>query len=159
MPAVGGLPRQVAQGRQFGTVLTSPLRRAVETCRLAGLGDNAELRGDLAEWDYGAYEGLTTEQIRRQRPGWSLWRDGTPHGEDAKAVAARVAPLVTRLRDARQDVVIFSHGHLLRVLAAGWLGLPAADGRLFTLSTATISRLGTEHGTAVILGWNQACPL
>lgn len=139
------------------TVLTSPLRRAVDTCRLAGLSGNAEVRDELAEWDYGAYEGITTEQIRRRRPGWSLWRDGVPRGETAEAVAARVAPLLAQLREAHQDVVIFSHGHLLRLLAAGWLGLPAVDGRLFALSTATVSRLGWEHETAVILSWNQPC--
>jgi len=144
-------------GRRFDAVLTSPLRRARDTCRLAGL-DRAEVRSELAEWDYGAYEGLTTAQIRQQRPGWSLWRDGAPQGEDAEAVAARVDPLVARLRDTDQEVVVFSHGHLLRVLAARWLGLPATNGRLFALSTATISRLGTEHGKPVILGWNQTCP-
>jgi probable phosphoglycerate mutase len=144
-------------GRNFSMVLTSPLRRAVDTCRLAGLYDSAEVRGELAEWDYGAYEGLTTEQIRRRRPGWSLWRDGAPGGEDAEAVAARVAPLLAQLRAARDDAVIFSHGHLLRVLTAGWLGLPAADGALFALSTATVSRLGRERETAVILSWNQPC--
>lgn len=142
-------------GRRFGRVLTSPKRRAVDTCRLAGLYDSAEVRGELAEWDYGTYEGLTTGQVRRQRPGWLLWRDGAAGGEDAEAVAARVAPLLAQLRAARDDVVIFSHGHLLRVLTAGWLGLPAADGALFALATATVSRLGREHETAVILSWNQ----
>lgn len=129
----------------------------MDTCRLAGF-DDAQACGELVEWDYGAYEGLTTEQIRRQRPGWSLWRDGVPQGEDAEAVAARVAPVLAGLRKAHHDVVLFSHGHLLRVLAARWLGLPATDGRLFSLSTAAISRLGSEHGSAVILGWNQVCP-
>ncbi len=160
---VGLTPAGAAQARAlagrlggpFGVVLTSPLRRAADTCRLAGLGDRAEVVDELVEWDYGAYEGLTSAEIRRRRPGWSLWRDGVPGGEDAEAVAARLEPVVRRLARARHDVAVFSHGHALRVLAARWLGLPAADGGLFALSTGAVSRLGREHGTPVILRWNE----
>lgn len=144
-------------GRRFARVLTSPLRRAADTCRLAGLYDTAEVRGVLAEWDYGAYEGRTTAEVRRERPGWSLWRDGAPQGETAAEVGARVDPLVAQLRAAAGDVAVFAHGHLLRVLAARWLGVAPADGRLFALSTATVSLLGWERETAVILRWNQPC--
>lgn len=140
---------------RFTRVLTSPLRRAAETCRLAGWYDVAERRDELAEWDYGAYEGRTTAEVRQERPGWSLWHDGTPGGESAADVAARLAPLVSQLRMTDGDVVVFAHGHVLRVLAACWLGLAPADGRFFALSTAAVSRLGWEHETAVILRWNQ----
>lgn len=141
----------------FVRVLTSPLRRALETCRLAGLGDRAEVRSDLVEWDYGAYEGRTTAEIRAERPGWSLWTDGTPGGESAADVGARVDPLVAELRASRGDVAVFSHGHVLRVLAARWLGLHPPEGRLFRLSTATISVLGYEREAPVIARWNEDC--
>lgn len=142
-------------GQTFAQVLTSPLQRARETCRLAGLDGVAEPRTALAEWDYGAYEGRTTAAIRAERPGWSLWRDGVPDGESAADLQARVDPVVSELRLARGDVAIFAHGHVLRVLAARWLGLPASDGRLFALGTATLSVLGWERETPVILAWNQ----
>ena len=143
--------------RRFALVLTSPLRRAVETCELAGLGDQAEVREQLREWDYGDYEGITTAQIQRQRPGWSLWRDGCPNGETAAGVGARADSVIAEVRAARADSVVFGHGHMLRVLAARWLGLAPQDGALFALATGTLSRLGYEHGTAVILSWSEAC--
>src|SRR5438067_6156727 len=99
--------------RRFATVLSSPLRRAVDTCHLAGLGDVAQVRTELLEWDYGDYEGMTTAQIRAARPGWLLWRDGCPGGEDAAHVAARVDPVIAELRDLGGDAVLFAHGHVL----------------------------------------------
>ena len=141
--------------RRFAAVLTSPLSRATETCRLAGLGDAAVLRDELAEWDYGDYEGRKTVDIRKERPGWSLWRDGVPNGETAAEVSARVDRVVADLRALDGDAVVFAHGHLLRVLAARWLGLEPDAGRLFALDPATMSVLGYERETAVIRAWNQ----
>jgi len=145
----------------FDRVLCSPLSRARETCGLAGLGDRAELRDDLREWDYGDYEGRTGADIRRDRPGWLLWRDGCPNGESAVAVGARADRIVAELLstpapagDAGATIVVFAHGHLLRVLGARWLELPPAAGRLFGLGTATLSRLGWEHDYRVIQRWN-----
>jgi broad specificity phosphatase PhoE len=142
-------------GEQFGTVLSSPLSRALETARLAGFGDRVELSDDLMEWDYGADEGRTTPAIRRERPGWSIWVAGPEDGETAASVAARADRVIARVRRGHGDVLCFSHGHLLRVLAVRWLGLEAVDGRLFALSTATISVLGWERDTAVIERWNE----
>jgi probable phosphoglycerate mutase len=144
-------------GRSFARVLASPLRRALDTCRLAGLDGAVEVRGEIVEWDYGAYEGRTTADIRAERPGWSLWRDGAPAGETAAEVGARVDPVVAELRSAGRDAAVFAHGHVLRVAAARWLGLPAAEGRLFALATATLSVLGWERETPVVVGWNQSC--
>jgi broad specificity phosphatase PhoE len=138
----------------FTRVLTSPLSRAAETCRLAGLGERAETADALLEWDYGDYEGITTKEIRAGRPGWFLWRDGCPGGETADQVGARVDPLVVELKEGEGDVALFAHGHVLRVLTARWLGLPPRDGALFALSTATLSVLGFERETAVIRRWN-----
>jgi len=135
-------------------VLSSPLRRALETRRLAGLGDRAETDERLLEWDYGDYEGITTAEIRTERPDWFLWRDGCPGGESAADVGARVDPLVEALKAGEGTVALFAHGHLLRVLSARWLGLPPQDGALFALSTATLSVLGFERETAVITRWN-----
>jgi broad specificity phosphatase PhoE len=139
---------------RFARVYTSPLSRAEETCRLAGLADEAQTTEALLEWDYGEYEGITTKEIRAGRPDWYLWRDGCPSGETAEDVGARVDPLIAELRAAEGDVALFAHGHLLRVLTARWLGLPPQDGRLFALSTATLSALGYERETEVIRRWN-----
>ena len=141
--------------REVERVLTSPLDRAAETCRLAGLGDRAEPRDELLEWDYGEYEGLTTQQIRAQRPGWNLWRDGCPGGETAAAVGARVDPLVAELRALGGGAALFAHGHVLRVVGARWIGLGPEGGALLYLSTATVSALGWERETAVIRRWNS----
>ena len=143
-------------GRRFARVITSPLARAAETCRLAGLAEAAEPSDALLEWDYGDYEGLTTAKIREDRPGWVLWRDGCPGGETAAEVGARVDPLVAELRDAPGDVALFGHGHALRVLAARWLGLPPTDGALLALDTATLSTLGWERETPVLRRWNAS---
>jgi len=146
---------ELLAGERFGTVLTSPMSRARETCELAGLGGGARERAELLEWDYGAYEGLTTPEIRAQRPGWLLWRDGCPQGETAEDVAARVDPVVAELDGGEADSAVFAHGHVLRVLGARWLGLPGSDGGLLALSTASISVLGHERETRVIWRWNQ----
>jgi broad specificity phosphatase PhoE len=142
------------RGRDYALVLTSPLSRASETCRLAGFGDLARERADLREWDYGAYEGRTTAEIREERPDWSLWRDGVPNGETEADVGARADRVIAELRAAAGDAVVFAHGHLLRVLAARWLGLDPSAGRLLALDTATISVLGYERETAVVRRWN-----
>jgi broad specificity phosphatase PhoE len=146
---------EALRGRTFALVLTSPLRRAAETCRLAGFGDVAVPRDDLMEWDYGAYEGRTTIDIRKERPGWSLWRDGVPEGEMPAEVGARVDEVIGQVRTVAGDVAVFAHGHVLRVLAARWLGLGPDGGQLFALDPATLSVLGYERETAVILLWNE----
>lgn len=153
--------------RQVAAVFTSPASRAVKTAELAGLDGTrgpypVKQDPDLWEWDYGGYEGMTTAEIQEQRPGWFLWRDGVipgdaQHpGESVESVGARVDRVLTRaaafLRDG--DVALVAHGHVLRVLTARWLGLPAADGRLFRLDTGTVGTLGTEHAEPVITTWN-----
>jgi len=145
----------VLDGWSFELVLTSPLSRATETCRLARFGDVAIPSDDLLEWYYGAYEGRTTKEIREERPGWTLWRDGVPGGETAADVGARVDRVVARLRREGGAAAVFAHGHLLRVLTARWLGLEPDQGRLFALDTATIGVLGFERETAVIRLWNR----
>ena len=146
---------EMLRGRRFALVLASPLQRAAETGRLAGLGDVAVFREELMEWDYGAYEGRTTAEIRTEVPGWSLWRDGVPEGETAADVGRRVDAVIADVRAVDGDVALFAHGHLLRVLAARWLGLPPTEGRLFALDPATISILGHERETPVIRRWNE----
>jgi probable phosphoglycerate mutase len=144
---------------RFARVLTSPLQRAAETCRLAGLGDAAETRDELVEWDYGRYEGLTTPEIREHVPGWTVWRDGCPDGETADDVGRRVDPLVADLRALEDDAIVFAHGHLLRVLTARWLTQPPQTGAHFALSTAAVSILGYERETPVMWLWNGAAHL
>jgi probable phosphoglycerate mutase len=146
---------------RFAAVWTSPLSRAADTCALAGYGDVARQKPDLMEWDYGAYEGRTKEDIRAERPDWVLWRDGVPRGETAEQVGARADRIIAEARALNGDVALFAHGHLLRVLAARWLGLAPTDGRLFTLGTASISVLGSdvESGQSVLLCWNDTTHL
>ena len=144
------------QTRRFAAVWTSPLSRAAETCRLAGFADVAVARDELMEWDYGEYEGRTTSEIRGERPGWTLWGDGVPGGETIDEVGARVDRLLAEAASVPGDVLLFAHGHVLRVLAARWLGLEPAAGRLFALDPATLSVLGYERETRVIRLWNQA---
>ena len=141
--------------RDFALVLTSPLGRALETCRLAGFGERAVQRDELMEWDYGAYEGRTTAEVREERPGWTLWRDGVPDGETVEQVGERVDRVLDDLRPLDGDALLFAHGHVLRVLTARWLELDPDAGRLFALDPATISALGNERETAVIKLWNQ----
>jgi probable phosphoglycerate mutase len=152
-------------GRRIGAVLVSPARRAVRTASLAGLTGPREER-DLREWDYGGYEGVTTAEIHRTRPDWNLWTDGVPrsadgrHGESPGLVAARADRVLARVEtwlaapDAA-DVVLVAHAHVLRVLTARYLGLPAAAGGLFVLGTGSLSRLGREHGRAALMAWNS----
>lgn len=142
-------------GRSFTVVVTSPLQRAAETCRLAGFGDVAELCHDAVEWNYGTYEGRTTPEIRRSQPGWTLWTHGTPGGEMAAQVGARADRVLARLLAADGDALLFSHGHFLRVLAARWLDLSSADGRLFALAPASVSVLGWERERRVLSRWND----
>ena len=138
----------------FDRVLCSPLGRARQTCELAGLGERAELRDALMEWDYGDYEGVTSEEIRETRPEWQLWRDGCPGGESPAEIGARADAVVGELLAGDGTAIVFAHGHILRVLAARWLELTPADGRHFGLDTATLSRLGWEHDHRVIQRWN-----
>jgi probable phosphoglycerate mutase len=140
------------RGMTFAQVLTSPLLRACETCTLAGF--DGELDPDLLEWDYGAYEGLTSAEIRAERPGWSLWTDGVVDGEGAADVGRRVDRVIERARLVQGDTLCVAHGHVLRVLAARWLGLPPVGGRLFALGTGTVSILGWERDTPVVSLWN-----
>ena len=144
------------QKRRFAVVWTSPLTRAAETCRLAGFGSVADAKDELMEWDYGAYEGRTTSDIRKERPGWTLWRDGVPGGDTIDQVAESVDRMIAELRSIDGAAVLFAHGHVLRVLAARWLGLEPGAGRLFALDPATISILGYERETPVIRLWNEA---
>lgn len=147
-------------GRSFGLVLTSPLVRARHTAQLAGL-TGAEPEPGLREWDYGGYEGITTADIRRTRPGWDLWTDGVPPGrefpgESPEEVGERADRVLSRVAEALDgaDVMLVAHGHLLRVLTARRLGLPPAAGRLFRLETGTLSRLSLEHDSPVVAEWN-----
>lgn len=141
-------------GTRFAAVLTSPRTRARRTAELAGFPD-AETDEDLAEWAYGDYEGVTTEQIRESVPGWTVWTHPCPGGESAAQVAARLDRVVARVRSLDGPVLLFGHGHALRVLAARWLGLEAADGRHLRLDTATVSVLGHERETPVVQRWNS----
>ncbi len=142
---------------KFTRVLTSPMQRARETCRLAGLADLAdyvEVDPDLSEWDYGDYEGLTSEQIRATRPGWTVFEGGVPNGETIEEVGARADRVIARIAAVDGDVAVFSHGHMLRILGARWLELPPVDARFLALSTATLSVLGYERETRVLQRWN-----
>src|SRR5262245_51839359 len=146
------------KGLSFAKVFTSPLQRARRTCELAGFGAVAEVDGDLVEWDYGQYEGRTSADIFKERPDWQLFRDGCPGGETPQQVGARADRFVSRLRAVRGDVLVFSSGHFIRVLAARWLGLEAsAPGSHFLLSTASLSALGYEDNLSrrVIRLWNE----
>ena len=140
--------------RSFALVLTSPLQRAAETCRLAGFGMVAQPRDDLMEWDYGDYEGRTTEEIRKEVPGWTVFSGGVPNGETIEQVAARADRVIAEARGAPGDVLLFAHGHVLRILAVRWLGLEPETARLLALDSATLSSLGYDRETAVIRFWN-----
>ena len=146
------------RGHGFALVLTSPLRRARDTCEIAALADQAEIDERLVEWDYGDFEGVTTAEIRKTRPGWTVWRDGCPAGETVAQIGRRADGVIERVRSVDGDVALFSHGHFLRVLAARWLGLPPADGRLLALDTATLCVLGYERETPVVARWNLRPP-
>ena len=140
-------------GTDFGLVLTSPRQRARRTAELAGFPD-AILDEDLGEWNYGEYEGVTTDVIRQKDPGWTVWTGVTPGGETCEQVGVRLDRVIARVRAAEGNALIFGHGHALRALAARWLGLPATEGRLLKLDTATLSVLGYEREQPVVLTWN-----
>jgi broad specificity phosphatase PhoE len=146
-------------GYTFELVLTSPLSRALETCRIGGLGDVAVIDPDLREWNYGEFEGRTTDDIRREIPAWTIWTARISQGESVEDVGARVDRVIAKVLPVDGDVAIFGHGHALRILAARWLDLEPAAGALFELSTATISRLGWEREHRVIELWNGAAHL
>lgn len=151
--------RQLAprfQGRAFAGIWCSPSQRARITCSLAGYGDKAAVKLDLAEWDYGAYEGRRTKEILAERPGWQLFRDGCPGGEAAADVADRADRIIAAIREIDDDLIIFSSSHFLRVLAARWIGLPPEGGSLLILGTASVSSLGYEHDRTepVLRAWN-----
>jgi broad specificity phosphatase PhoE len=141
-------------GMSFALVLCSPLRRARETCELAGLGAAAVVCDDLHEWDYGDYEGLTTPQIHERDPQWSLWRDGCPGGERPAEVGARADRVLARLRSADGDAIAFAHGHFLRVVGARWIQADAAAGGRLGLSAGAVNVLGYEHDNEVLEHWN-----
>lgn len=146
------------RGPTFAKVLVSPSQRARQTADLAGFGSMAEIDADLMEWDYGRYEGRRTAEILAERPGWLLFRDGCPEGETAARVGSRADRVIDRVRASRGNVVLFSSGHILRVLAARWLGLEPAAGRYFLLGTASLSILDHEHNNPaepVIRLWNE----
>ena len=149
--------RPVLTGRDFGLVLSSPLQRAVRTAELAGC--DPQLDPDLREWDYGAYEGRRTADIRDERPGWSLWADGVPDGESAAEVAVRADRVIARARAAEGNVLLFAHGHLLRVLGARWVEAPPTAGQHLLLGTAAVCILGYERETPALSRWNDTSHL
>ena len=155
---VKGLAVRLARER-FALVLVSPLTRALETARLTGFGEVAQVEPDLAEWDYGDYDGRTAAEIRRERPGWTPWHGGYPGGETLEDLAGRADRVVERVRDVDGDVALFAHGHILRVITARWLEQPPVEGARYYLATASLSVLGWERETSVIDRWNEACHL
>jgi probable phosphoglycerate mutase len=151
---VARLWQPYAAARTFALVLCSPLQRAQQTCKLAGLAAQAQIEPDLREWNYGEYEGLTPQQIRAARPDWLIFRDGCPGGESPADIGARVDRVIARIRATPGEVVVFAHGHVLRVCAARWLGLPASGGAHFLLETATLCVLSSYHGVPAVRRWN-----
>jgi len=150
------LLRGVLADRSFSLVLVSPLRRALETCELAGFRDAAVITDDLREWNYGEYEGMTTPEIRERDPDWNLWRDGCPGGERPEEVGRRVDRVLSELRGVEGDAIAFAHGHILRVLSARWIGMEPAAGARLLLSAGAICVLGFERETEVLRLWNRA---
>jgi probable phosphoglycerate mutase len=146
--------RPVLEAEVFARVITSPLQRARETCELAGLGTGAVLDADLAEWNYGEYEGLTPKQIHEKAPGWLIFRDGCPRGETPEQVGTRADRVIARARAASGDVALFAHGHVLRVLVARWLGLAPGAGQHFLLDTGTLNVLGYYREIPAVKIWN-----
>jgi probable phosphoglycerate mutase len=152
------LGRELA-GKQFGAVLSSPRTRALETARLAGYRGVVQVENNLQEWNYGDYEGITTADIRKHTPGWLIWDGPIPGGETSDQVAARADRAIARAMEIDGEVALFAHGHILRVLTARWLGLPAKGGQLFALETGSISILGFERENRVISRWNLVPPV
>jgi broad specificity phosphatase PhoE len=153
-----GLGRRLARER-FAAVFSSPMRRALETCRIAGLERDAIVTDDLREWDYGEYEGRTTDDIRADEPEWTIWTATIEGGEALEDVGRRVDRVIERALEVEGDVALFGHGHCLRILAARWIGLPPGGGALLELSTATVSRLGWEREARVVELWNESSHL
>lgn len=151
--------RERLAGIEFDLVLSSPLGRARDTCRLAGFGERAEVVDDLAEWDYGSGEGLTTAQIRETSPGWTVWTHDLPGSEPAAAVGVRAERVIARSRESGGRTLAFSHGHLSRVIGARWIDLLVADGARLRLDTAAVSVLGWERDHPVLHRWNDTGPL
>jgi broad specificity phosphatase PhoE len=151
---IARLLKPVLTKETFALVLTSPLQRARETCELAGLGGSAEIDRDLMEWNYGEYEGLTSQQIHAKRPGWMVFTDGCPGGESPEQVGARVDRVIAKIRAVEGHVTLFAHGHVLRAFAARWLGLRAMDGCHFLLDTATLNIMSYYRGTPAVQRWN-----
>ncbi|HEU4635281.1 MAG TPA: histidine phosphatase family protein [Edaphobacter sp.] len=150
--------RDYLKGMAFKAVFVSPMQRAQETCKIAGFGSQAVVDENLKEWDYGVYEGKTTSEIRAQIPGWSVWKNQIVEGETAEQVGTRADHVISRSLSASPDggkVALFAHAHILRILAARWLGLAATEGSLFALGTGSVSVLGWERETKVILSWNR----
>jgi probable phosphoglycerate mutase len=150
--------REYLADKEFAAVLTSPLKRARETCAIAGFGEMAKVDDGLREWDYGVHEGRTTEEIRAETPGWSVWTDEIPEGETLEQVGERADGVIARALAAAGDgerVALFAHAHILRVLAARWVGLEAREGRLFVLGTGSVSVLGWEREARAIQAWNR----
>ena len=146
--------RRIAEALQdvrFGKVYTSPLQRAAKTCEIAGFLEYAEVDSDLAEWDYGDYEGLTSAEIHKTAPSWNLFANGAPHGESLVQISERADRFWRKVGTPEKDIAVFSSGHILRVLIARWLGLPASHGRYFFLETASLTLLGFEHQTKVLI--------
>lgn len=143
----------------FAAVWTSPLRRAAETCALSNHGVIAREHPDLMEWDYGDYEGKTSKEIRAEAPDWSIWKHGPLNGETVEQLGARVDRVIEEVRQVHGNLLLFSHGHFLRVFAARWLGLPPSEGRLFALSTASISVLGWDGAQPQLVSWNDTTHL
>ena len=148
--------REYLAHRKFDLVLTSPMQRARETCRVAGYGDVAQIDDNLREWDYGIYEGRTTAEIRKDQPDWSIWDAPPPQGEPVEHVAVRAQQLIDRAGKVGGQVALFAHAHVLRILAATWLGLPPRAGSLLALGTGSVSTLGFERETRVISTWNRS---
>jgi broad specificity phosphatase PhoE len=148
---------QALSGYEFELILVSPLIRARETCRLAGFDKGAVIDRNLREWEYGDFEGRTTNEIRGDLPGWSIWESDVRNGESIDEVGERAETIIQRATTAEGNVLLFSHGHFLRILAARWLELPPRDGRLFALGTASVSTLSYERDRRVIERWNNSC--
>jgi len=147
--------REYLQGKSFSMVLTSPMQRARDTCRIAGFGDVAQIDNDLVEWDYGVYEGRTTKDIQKEVPGWSVWTSPIVGGETSDQVADRANRVIGRAAAKGGRVALFAHGHILRILAACWIESPPIMGSRLALSTGAVSTLGFEHQTRVITMWNR----
>ena len=149
----------VLSKESFALVLTSPLQRAKETCKLSGLGDQADVDSNLTEWNYGEYEGLTPAQIHQKTPGWLLFTDGAPGGETPEQVGERADHVITRVRAVKGNVALFAHGHIFRVLVARWIDLPATAGRKFLLDTGTLNILSYYRGVPAVKTWNAPLSL